>query len=160
MKNIKCIICKKDIDTKNKTTKFCSDNCRNIHHGRTGTKIMSTASVGSVSEMMACCELLKKGYSVFRSVSASAFCDIVAVKREETLLIEVRTGYISSIGNINFPHQLHNTNGMPTHYGIYIPVDNSFHLIKITKEDIKKYSIKNRENIYRNVKDKEFYEPI
>jgi PD-(D/E)XK nuclease superfamily protein len=55
---------------------------------------VSTAHRGTQGELLVCCDLLGKGYDVYRSVSPSAKCDLVAIKPGVILRIEVRTGTI------------------------------------------------------------------
>ena len=135
-KNIKanCEVCKKEFIRTTARNKICSRSCRYDFYGRRKTYSIASASVGSVSEMQVCCEMLKQGYSVFRTVSQSSFCDVVAIKRGACLLIEVRTGYRDLSGRVSYPKQLHNKIANPTHYGIYVPQDNTVTIVEITKE--------------------------
>jgi Holliday junction resolvase len=44
-----------------------------------------------MSELFVCFDLLKNGYSVFRSVSPSCFCDVIAIKDGIVKKFEIRT---------------------------------------------------------------------
>ncbi len=49
---------------------------------------------GAASEVIALLWLLNEGYEVYRNVSAFGICDLVAIKGEEILKIDVKTGCI------------------------------------------------------------------
>lgn len=49
---------------------------------------------------MVSADLLKKGYSVFRSVSPSCSCDLIAMKDKKVLRVEVKSGYKNKDGKI------------------------------------------------------------
>jgi Holliday junction resolvase-like predicted endonuclease len=46
---------------------------------------------GCVSELLAAAWLLEQGYSVYRNVSAHGEADLVAIRRGEILLVDVKT---------------------------------------------------------------------
>ena len=135
-----CLVCSKIFQIRAENQKVCSDKCRSIYWGRTSGLDIPSASVGSISEMMVCADMLRKGYHVFRTVSNASFCDVVAIKGNEIMFIEVRTGYITNAGKLSFPHMLHTKVAIPTHYAIYITKDSSIHFVPVSEEDKKKYS--------------------
>ncbi len=137
-----CIVCETVHKTSQPKKRLCSKECSDKYWKKQGVLNISTASVGSISEMEVCCEMLKNGYSVFRTVSNSSFCDVIAVKGNECLMIEVRTGYRNMSGVIAFPKNLHSTIAIPTHYGLYLAESNEVIIRKITDEEIKKFSKK------------------
>lgn len=101
--------------------KTCSDKCRGRRiakmTGRLVDSKIPSGSIGAMSELFVCGELLKNGYSVFRSMSPSCFCDLIAIKDNVSMSIEVRTGYIHPVTKkLNFPTQTH---GEITHYAVY-----------------------------------------
>ena len=60
--------------------------------------------VGAIGEMTACADLLKRGFEVFRSVSATCSCDLIILKNKKLLRVEVRTGTTNQItGRISVP---------------------------------------------------------
>jgi len=63
---------------------------------------ISTGKTGAISELIVCADLLDKGYEVFRSISQSCSCDLIAMKNNEIIKIEVKTGRIKSDGNIGY----------------------------------------------------------
>ncbi len=53
---------------------------------------------------MASADLIKKGYEVFRALSPSCSCDLIAKKGSKILRIEVRTGQIyANTGRLSYP---------------------------------------------------------
>ena len=82
-----------------------------------------TGSIGAVSELLVSSILLAKGYFVFRSVSPNSPFDLIAVKDDKFLIIEVRAGTISTTGNITYQKK----DNVPdsTIYAIHIRTENS-----------------------------------
>jgi hypothetical protein len=94
--------------------------------------------------------MLKRGYSVFRTVSPSSFCDVIAVKAEECLFIEVRTGYKDVASQaVSFPKILHDKIATPTHYGVYIPRHHEVHILPISPEELARHGRQGRSNSKR-----------
>lgn len=120
-KQLICEWCGKEFESGQPSKKTCSGKCGGLRlaklTGRLVNDKISTSSVGAMSELFVCGELLKKGYHVFRSLSPSCFCDLVAIKNGETMCIEVRTGYIHPVTRtLNFPKVKW---GNITHYAVY-----------------------------------------
>lgn len=59
--------------------------------------------VGALSEMMACADLIRRGFHVFRAVSPSAPCDLVAVSEAGTYRVEVKTAGRRANGRVSKP---------------------------------------------------------
>lgn len=97
----KCEECGNELPpARNKKARFCNTSCRSAKYKReskiTGDSPMlqNKGSTGAISELLACAELLKRGYSVFRSVSPACSCDIVAFGNSGKLIrVEVKTAY-------------------------------------------------------------------
>lgn len=53
--------------------------------------LLSSGTVGAVSELVVCADLLKRGYEVFRAVSPSCSCDLAILKEGKLHRVEVRT---------------------------------------------------------------------
>lgn len=70
----------------------------------------STGVRGAISELLVAADLLERGYEVFRAVSQSCSCDLVATKPNVFLSIEVRTGKRLLHGNLN--HSRNNVRAM------------------------------------------------
>jgi Holliday junction resolvase-like predicted endonuclease len=104
-----CKVCGKSF-TGNYGSRYCSDECRNLNLretvGRFSTSFgRSATETGTISELYACLDLMKKGYDVFRAVSGGQFCDLIAYKNNKFYRVEVRTGYRGSNGKITFPRK-------------------------------------------------------
>ena len=102
----KCLKCGKEFiphPTKQKQQKYCSKFCqrKNTAEKQRGTsfygiyniKKIPTGTVGTIAELMVSVDLMKKGYEVFRALSPSCSCDILILKNNKVIKIEVRTGY-------------------------------------------------------------------
>lgn len=106
----KCIFCKKIIINAYEKQKYCNRICRKNYEKNFIYKDMQKYSglnkvvIGSLHEMLVCVDLLKRGYSVFRSICPSAICDLAILKEDKFLRIEVTTGNLSNItGHISRP---------------------------------------------------------
>lgn len=100
---------------------ICSDVCREKRYGRYSVKNnIATGTVGAISELMVASDLMINGYSVFRAVSQSCFCDLIALRGKEVRQIEVRTGYLSVTGNISYPKKINKINGVPNEFAVYV----------------------------------------
>lgn len=117
----KCIVCEKQCVTNQVSQVLCSDECRTKRYGRysSGTNI-SPGTVGAVSELMVAADLMIKGYSVFRALSPSCFCDLIAIKDSEYRKVEVRTGYLSGTGKVTFIRKVNEINGLPNEFAVYV----------------------------------------
>jgi len=78
--------------------KYCSSVCKKELNARQVTRAMhdglTTASIGAMHELIACADLLRRGWSVFRAVSPSCKCDLVIMKGTWLLRVEVTSGHI------------------------------------------------------------------
>jgi len=67
---------------------------------------LPTGTVGAISELAIAVDLMKKGYSVFRSLSPSCKFDFFAYKDGIALKVEARTGYKHAVsGNVHYPRR-------------------------------------------------------
>lgn len=64
---------------------------------------LSPATRGAVAELVACINLVNDGYEVFRAVSPSCSCDLIAQKSGQMFRVEVRTGTLTPTGKRYFP---------------------------------------------------------
>lgn len=100
--NRRCANCGNPFELKDKRAwnkKYCSHKCTPHHRLQVSgykSKGIPTATVGTIAEIVVCLDLLKKGYSVFRSISPSSNFDLVAFKNEKMISVEVRSGYLSN----------------------------------------------------------------
>lgn len=102
-----CEICGKGHQSSQKHKKTCSVECRDKRtlkiHGRYSDKSIPTATAGAISEIVVAAELMKNGFHVFRSLSPSCPCDLIAIKNKIPMMVEVKTGYFSENERIYFP---------------------------------------------------------
>lgn len=117
-----------------KRAKYCSQECRRkqelINNGRSGKYIQGipSATVGAINELKAASFLMERGWNVFRALSPACFCDLVAFKEgDETMFVEVRTGYISYKGKMSY-------SARTIHKG-------ATHFLVITKEPDKEFNL-------------------
>lgn len=118
---LNCLNCGNSFCTNFSLMKFCSSECRTEKYSRdsfSGDKLLlSSGTVGAISELIISADLMRKGYSIFRALSPSCFCDVIAIKNDRILKIEIRTGYVSKHnGKYNFPKK---KRGNIDLYGIY-----------------------------------------
>src|SRR5260370_36493465 len=106
-----CLVCERPYQQFNLHQRYCSDRCSKKaaidRSGRISTLDLPPATVGTVAELIVSGDLLKKGYAVFRALSASCFCDVIAIKEKAFLRVEIRTGYMSDKGTILFSTNTH-----------------------------------------------------
>lgn len=106
-----CQSCKKDISTERSNKKFCGKECKkkfvNEKYGIKFDKdVVNTSTRGAINELLICCDLMKRGYHVFRAVSPDTSCDIAIVKGNTLFRVEVTTGHIlSSGGKVFYPQK-------------------------------------------------------
>ena len=120
---VQCVVCEKEVESSQKHTKYCSDECRlQMSHSRTGRygafASIPTGTIGAISELEVATDLMKRGYAVFRAVSPACFCDLIAIGRGSVLKLEVRTGYMALTGRPTFSKKTH---GEVDCFGIYFP---------------------------------------
>ena len=72
----KCKKCGRDIKPSFTFCDECREGAANFNHKLP----LSTATVGAISELVVCVDLAKKGYEVFRAISPSCSCDLIARK--------------------------------------------------------------------------------
>lgn len=139
MKNLKykviCVECNKEINCSQPNQKVCSNDCRKTYYGKNRpnnvNQELNTGTIGAITELKVASYLMEKGYTVFRALSPAAFCDLIALKHEENMYVEVRTGYISHKGNLGYIKRINIGNGKPTHFAVYTYLDNKVNIIKI-----------------------------
>ena len=136
MKTKACSVCSKQYyGRENSVT--CSHICREERFkkkfGRYSDKSIPSGTVGAMSELAVSMDLMKKGYSVFRALSPACFCDVIAVKGEQVLKIEIRTGYIAYNGKLSYPD---NVRGTVDTFGIYERNKNECFYFNLKREPI------------------------
>lgn len=108
-----CEHCKGEIRCSGKARRrFCSQKCsreatllviRELHPGSASG--VPTGTVGALAELLVSADLLNRGYEVFRALSPSCSCDLVAVRGQYILRIEVKNAHRTPAGicfNVRF----------------------------------------------------------
>lgn len=96
---ITCVECKKVFVTNCRHQITCSEKCRKEKNLRVqGRKAfindgLPSGTVGALGELFVAGFFLEKGFSVFRAVSQSCFCDLIIIKNKKLYKVEVRVGY-------------------------------------------------------------------
>lgn len=111
MKNRKQVICEfcgKSFLSSYKNARVCkSESCKKKRNTSNATKYyhlnekpsrigfpgIPEGTVGAIAELFIATDLLSRGYSVFRSLSQSCFCDLIGIKGNKVLKIECKTGH-------------------------------------------------------------------
>jgi hypothetical protein len=105
MNTMPCVNCTKPFTPTRFWHKFCSEQCRiegnykKLASMNTFYKLPKT-TIGVVSEFRVCCDLLSKGFDVFRSLNPASKCDLAIRKGKVCLRIEVRTAHRTSAGKV------------------------------------------------------------
>lgn len=90
-----CLGCGRSIKTQTRYPRKYPGYCRAECHARANrpaiVRSMSTTTVGAISEYRVCIDLLQRGYEVFRAVSPSCKCDIMASRGDDKIRVEVKT---------------------------------------------------------------------
>lgn len=83
---------------------YCTPSCKAkaARAKTTRSDLAKRGDVGALGELSVTCDLLAKGWSVFRSVSPHAHCDLIATKGNKIKRIEVRTGTLLRNGTVSF----------------------------------------------------------
>jgi hypothetical protein len=64
---------------------------------------LNSGQSGAVAELLVSADLLRRGYEVFRSVSQTASCDMVALRDGRCVRIESRMGRYRNDGTVTTP---------------------------------------------------------
>lgn len=73
--------------------RFCNYKCSSTYiKKRKTTYDLPTGTIGAMAELVVSVDLMKQGYDVFRALSPSCDCDILAIRDGELHKYEVRTG--------------------------------------------------------------------
>lgn len=86
---------------------FCSNKCYRVsskreinrYHGEN----LPTGTVGAMSELVVCADMMRDGWNVFRALSPNCPCDLIAMKPGRLVRIEVRTGRMTEGGRASYP---------------------------------------------------------
>lgn len=67
---------------------------------------LNPSTIGGISELKVACELLSKGYELFRPLVDNASCDFIILKNGEMRRVEVKTAHHKTNGEIQRPSGL------------------------------------------------------
>lgn len=93
-----CKVCNKEFQPRTPQHIYCSKLCVAKHADTIQIRSMSketklpSGTVGAISEILVSADLMKKGWDVYRALSPSSYCDLIAIKNDTILKLEVRTG--------------------------------------------------------------------
>jgi hypothetical protein len=73
--------------------RLCAKEYNKTRYVRRPEPTLPTGTVGAMHEMLACADLLRRGYAVFRAVSPSCICDLIVLNKDRLVRVEVTTGY-------------------------------------------------------------------
>lgn len=108
----KCLVCNRDMRCLNnyrKDRKFCHPNCSSEFKRKRYLELnpayrgLESGTMGTISELRVCVELLSRGYHVYRAVAPNALCDLAILKDGKLLRVEVTTGHIEFSGKVGYP---------------------------------------------------------
>jgi Holliday junction resolvase-like predicted endonuclease len=83
-----------------------------MYYGQEFKLKLPAATIGTISEMIVCQDLLRLGYYVFRSVSPNSPFDVIASKNGSLIKIEVRTASKKIDGSLNVNKKTGHENDM------------------------------------------------
>jgi hypothetical protein len=100
-----CPECQAPYMSRNLNQVYCSPTCYRKHCKKRYTPVarggLATATVGAMHEYLVQYDLMRRGYTVFRSASPSCPCDLLILLADsQCVRVEVRTGH-------NYKDQLH-----------------------------------------------------
>lgn len=90
-----CVTCGSDYVPRSTNQRYCGMACTPAVRAQQylPTVPMPTSTIGAMTELLVCADLIARGYDVFRAVSPACYCDLVARKGDLTLHVEARTGF-------------------------------------------------------------------
>jgi hypothetical protein len=93
-----CATCGKPLSPEKlaRNAKFCSKTCCAAQVNKfkkSAYPNLVTGTVGALHELMVACDLMRRGFALFRALSPSCSCDMVMLSGGKAIRIEVTTGY-------------------------------------------------------------------
>ena len=101
LKNSVCKICKKTELTFATNKIYCSECAKDTRIGKVYDGV-SVGTVGAIAELEVSQDLMKKGFDVYRALSPQSKSDVVAIKKDKILILEIRSGYKSRCNTIYY----------------------------------------------------------
>lgn len=98
--------CNNEVKGNNPNKKYCSKTCcKEAHRKKTAWEgsVLSSSMKGSISELVVAVDLMKRGWDVYRALSPAAPTDLIAIRDNQTIKIEVRSGSRDKNSSLCFP---------------------------------------------------------
>ena len=110
LKDRKCPACGREFTPNTFGQTYCGRTCKlsAVSQRPSNARLLPpdglpTGTTGAAAEMLVISDLLMRGYYVFRSCSANAPFDVVAIKEGKVLKVEVTTGVRCVSGRLSWP---------------------------------------------------------
>jgi hypothetical protein len=85
-----CVVCGEQLSAVNRRRVYCSDACKRKNAGNTPRP--NVTAIGAECELMAACELMRRGYYVYRALDPTAPFDLVAYRSDVGMVrVEVKS---------------------------------------------------------------------
>lgn len=115
-KQRRCKSCKTEFIPNTHSQVYCEPSCRVsstreklLYFDTLSRKLgISGGSVGAINELRVSCDLMMRGFYVFRNLSPNGPCDLLILKNDEIKMVEVKTGYENG-NNVTCPKAPRNT---------------------------------------------------
>jgi hypothetical protein len=99
--------CRKEFSTNRNLQKFCNEDCgyhyRRQRYSQSEYENVDRTTIGAIQEYRVACDLMGRGYEVFKACSPSASCDLIAMKDSKLIRIQVRASDLKSDGSLTMP---------------------------------------------------------
>jgi Holliday junction resolvase-like predicted endonuclease len=133
-----CVVCGKRFETRYKKKIRCRQRClpkRGDQIRKRQPKFIvkrdPTGFKGAVAEIRVASLLMTKGWDVFRGLAYHGVCDLIAIKREKVIFIEVRTGRLYK-DKVYFPKTVSKRLGktIKLWFAVYVPEEDRVLFLK------------------------------
>jgi hypothetical protein len=99
----KCANCGKEFISHRRRQEYCSRDCYLEHNRQVAHEEVPRHLRGTLSELFVCTDLLRRGFEVYRNVSAYGSLDLMAYGLNGKILrVEVTSGRITHDGNLYY----------------------------------------------------------
>lgn len=136
-----CKNCKDIFYSNNPQQVFCKVKCQLDKYKETSGRIskkltLPPSTIGEISELLVSSDLLKKGFDVFKALSSSCYCDLIATKKDLILRVEVKTCYKDKNNSKLYFNKSKNN------FDIYAVCNRNTYKITYLDKNGKRYSLK------------------
>jgi hypothetical protein len=131
-----CEQCGNPFPKTQKTRRFCSRGCNSQSYKEKimplwglGSRLgIATGTTGAIGELLIAADLMRLRYEVFRALSQSTSCDLLAFRNGKMYRIEVRTAYRLPSQKLTYSKS-DKDHGKSDHYGLVVWSDESHYEI-------------------------------